>query len=118
VVIEDTQVRNLSKCTQDSYVRQVSLFARHFKKSPGLRGPEQIRAYQIYLMNEKRLAPISIMVAISALRFLYGVTLKTDWSVKVKTFFRFPKPDIARGPLAQRKSFSFLLVSPGTSDSV
>jgi integrase/recombinase XerD len=33
-------------------------------------------------MNEKKLAPISIMVAISALRFLYGVTLKKDWSLK------------------------------------
>jgi site-specific recombinase XerD len=33
-------------------------------------------------MNEKKLAPISIMVAISALRFLYGVTLKKDWSFK------------------------------------
>jgi site-specific recombinase XerD len=81
-MIEDMQVRNLSKCTQDSYVRQVSLFARHFKKSPELLGPEQIRAYQICLMNEKKLAPISIMVAISALRFLYGVTLKKDWSFK------------------------------------
>jgi integrase/recombinase XerD len=33
-------------------------------------------------MNEKKLAPISIMVAISALRFLYGVTLKKDWCFK------------------------------------
>jgi integrase/recombinase XerD len=81
-MIEDMQVRNLSKCTQNSYVRQVSLFARHFKKSPELLGPEQIRAFQIYLMNEKKLAPISILVAISALRFLYGVTLKKDWSFK------------------------------------
>lgn len=81
-MIEDMQIRNLSKCTQDSYVRQVSLFARHFKKSPELLGPEQIRAYQIYLMNEKKLAPISILVAISALRFLYAVTLKKDWSFK------------------------------------
>ncbi len=81
-MIEDMQIRNLSKCTQDSYVRQVSLFARHFKKSPELLGPEQIRAYRIYLMNEKKLAPISILVAISALRFLYGVTLKKDWSFK------------------------------------
>jgi len=81
-MIEDMQIRNLAKSTQDSYVRQVSLFARHFKKSPELLGPEQIRAYQIYVMNEKKLAPISILVAISALRFLYGVTLKKDWSLK------------------------------------
>jgi site-specific recombinase XerD len=81
-MIEDLQVRNLSLHTQESYVRQVSLFARHFKKSPELLGPEQIRAYQVYLTNEKKLAPGSIMVAIAALRFLYGVTLKKDWSFK------------------------------------
>jgi integrase/recombinase XerD len=81
-MIEDLQVRNLSVCTQESYVRQVARFARYFNKSPELLGPEQIRTYQIYMMNEKKLAPISIMVAISALRFLYGVTLKKDWCFK------------------------------------
>jgi integrase/recombinase XerD len=33
---EDMQVRNLSSQTQATYVQQVSLFARHFNKSPGL----------------------------------------------------------------------------------
>jgi hypothetical protein len=47
-MIEDMQVRNLAKGTQDSYVRQVSLCARHFNKSPELLGPEQLRAYQIW----------------------------------------------------------------------
>jgi len=47
-LIEDMQVRNLAANTQDSYVRQVSLFARHFNKSPELLGPEQIRAYQLH----------------------------------------------------------------------
>ena len=43
--------------TQDSYVQQVSLFARHFRKSPEVLGPEEIRSYQLYLTNEKKLAP-------------------------------------------------------------
>jgi hypothetical protein len=33
---EDMQVRNLALNTQTSYVQQVSLFARHFNKSPEL----------------------------------------------------------------------------------
>jgi site-specific recombinase XerD len=77
--IEDMQIRNLAVNTQDSYVQQVSVFARHFNKSPELLGPEQIRAYQVYLTIERKLATGSILIAISALRFLYKVTLKKDW---------------------------------------
>ena len=76
---EDMQVRNLSPHTQDSYLRQVSQFARYFGKSPDQLGPEHIRTYQIYLTNEKKLAPASIHIAIAALRFFYKVTLKKDW---------------------------------------
>ena len=68
--------------TQDSYVRQISLFARHFNKSPEILGPEEIRSYQLYLTNEKKLAPSSILIAIAALRFLYKVTLHKDWSLE------------------------------------
>ena len=77
---EDMQVRNLSPHTQASYLQQVSLFARHFSKSPDALGPEHIRTYQIYLTNERKLAPNSIHTAVAALRFLYKVTLKRDWT--------------------------------------
>ncbi len=78
-MLEDMQVRNLSPHTQRSYVQQVSQFARHFERSPEQLGPEEIRTYQVYLTNEKKLAPGSIVIAVSALRFLYTVTLKKDW---------------------------------------
>jgi len=77
---EDMQVRNLALNTQTSYVQQVSLFARHFDKSPEQLGPEDIRAYQVYLTNERKLAPGSVLIAVAALRFLYKVSLKKDWS--------------------------------------
>ena len=78
-MLEDMQIRNLAVNTQQSYVRQVSLFARYFNQSPEQLGPEQIRAYQVYLTKEKKLATGSILIAISALRFLYKITLKKDW---------------------------------------
>ena len=77
---EDMQVRNLSPHTQASYVQQVSLFARYFGKSPEVLGSEEIRAYQVYLTNQKKLAPSSILIAVSALRFLYKVTLHKKWT--------------------------------------
>lgn len=76
---EDMQVRNLSPHTQATYLLQVSLFARRFGKSPEALGPEEIRTYQVYLTNNKKLATGSILIAMSALRFLYRVTLKKDW---------------------------------------
>ena len=77
---EDMQVRNLAPGTQALYVQQVFRFARYFHKSPELLGPEDIRTYQVYLTNEKKLAPSSIVIAVSALRFLYKVSLKKNGS--------------------------------------
>ena len=80
-MIEDMQVRNLTPRTQESYLFQVSRFARHFRRSPALLGPEEIRAYQLYLTNEKKLATSSILLAVASLRFLYQVTLHKKWSL-------------------------------------
>ena len=81
-MMEDMQVRNLSLHTQDAYVQQVSQFARHFNRSPELLGPEEIRSYQVYLTNQRKLAPSSVSIAIAALRFLYKITLHKDWSLE------------------------------------
>ncbi len=80
-MLEDMQIRNFSQNTQESYLQQVSLYARHFRRSPEGLGPRSIRDYQVYLTNEKKLAPGSISIATAALRFLYMVTLKRPWDV-------------------------------------
>ena len=81
-VLEDMQVRQLSPPTQRAYVNNISQFARYFGRSPDVLGPQEIRAYQVYLTNERKLAPSSIGMAVSALRFLYTVTLKRAWRVE------------------------------------
>jgi len=81
-MVEEMQIRNFSENTQKSYLMQVSLFARHFRRSPEGLGPVNIRTYQLYLTNEKKLAPGSILIATAALRFLYRVTLKRPWDVE------------------------------------
>ena len=80
-MLEDMKIRNLALNTQDSSLRQVSQFARHFGKSPDLLAQEEIRSYQIYLTQEKKLAPGSVTIAVSALRFLYKVTLRREWNL-------------------------------------
>jgi hypothetical protein len=79
--IEDRQVRNLAPRTQETCLLQVSLFARHFDQSPALLGPEECRADQLYLTNQKQAAPASLRLATAALRFLYQTTLQQPWSL-------------------------------------
>jgi integrase/recombinase XerD len=105
-MIEDMQVRNLAPHTQATYILHVSLFARHFCKSPELLGPEEIRDYQLYLTNQRRLAPSSIVVTTAALRFLYNVTLKKGWNLEAS--IPAPKqPKSCRWCLAEQKSRTF-----------
>lgn len=80
-MIEDMKVRNLAPLTQQTYVLQVSMFARHFGRSPETLGPEEIRTYQVYLATEKGLSPTSIAIAVAALRFLYNETLHKHWNI-------------------------------------
>ena len=79
-MLEDMSIRNLAENTQLSYVQQVSLFARHFGRSPDDLGPEEVRAWQVHLVEVRKLAPSSISIATSALRFLYQVTLRKNWA--------------------------------------
>lgn len=80
-MIEDMQIRNLTPHSQRAYLSYVSQLARHFHKSPDLLGPAEIRAFQLYLTRDRKLAPSSIGVAVAAIRFLYKVTLQREWNV-------------------------------------
>ncbi|SAL07024.1 phage integrase family protein [Caballeronia calidae] len=79
-MLHDMEIRNLADNTQKSYLIQVASFTRHFHRSPELLGPDEIRAWLIHLREERKLAPGSLGPTIGALRFLYRVTLKRDWS--------------------------------------
>jgi site-specific recombinase XerD len=78
-MLEDMQIRNFSENTQRSYLQQVSSFAQYYHRSPEQLGPEEIRAYQVHLTTERKLAPKSLCIIASALRFLFMVTLKREW---------------------------------------
>jgi predicted nucleic acid-binding protein len=52
---EDLRLRNYSDHTILVYTNTVADFARHFHKSPDKMGPEEIRQYQLYLLDERKL---------------------------------------------------------------
>ncbi len=79
-MLEDMGIRNLAANTQLCYVKQVAAFARYFDRSPEQLGPEEVRAYQNHLVANKHLTASSLGTATAALRFLYRVTLRQDWT--------------------------------------
>lgn len=81
-MLEDMGIRNLAENTQSAYLQQIAAYSRYFNRSPDQLGPEEIRTYQLYLMEVRALTPSSICVATGALRFLYKVTLKRSWAVE------------------------------------
>ena len=86
-MLEDLRIRNFSPSTQREYVRQVARFSEYFGCSPMRLGPEEIRAYQLHLIQERNLSHATLRVAVSALRFFYLVTLGRGWDPQ-----RIPHP--------------------------
>jgi integrase/recombinase XerD len=86
--LQDLRVRNYAPKTLQTYVGCVSQFARYFKRSPEDLGPEHIREYQRYLVDEKKCSWSRFNQTVCALRFLYRNTLGRDWAV---THIPFPR---------------------------
>lgn len=88
---EDMQVRNFASSTIDAYTYHVDKFCQYFGKPADALGPEHIREFQVYLVQEKKASWSSFNQAVCGLRFLYQVTLGKDWVVKHIPFGKRPK---------------------------
>ena len=81
-MIEDMTLRNFAPHTIQVYVERVVTFARYYNVSPQDLGPEQIRAYLLYLVQQRHVSWSYFNQARCALQFLYRVTLGKDWVVE------------------------------------
>jgi site-specific recombinase XerD len=75
-MLEELQRRNYSSETIRGYIFAVREFAEHYGKSPEGMGSEELRHYQVHLLQKRKLAPGTVEGRISALRFLYRKVLK------------------------------------------
>lgn len=87
--IEDLQLAGKAPRTVESYVRYVVQLAEYFGRSPALIEEDDLRQYFLYVKNVKGWRRKTMTGAICAVKFLWEVTLKRDWTALV--FVRPPK---------------------------
>ncbi len=73
-MLEDMAMRGLRECTQRDYLRFVSGFAAFPGRAPDTATAEDIRRFQVH-QTATGVQPPSVNASVSALRFLFTVTL-------------------------------------------
>jgi site-specific recombinase XerD len=79
-MLEDMQLRNFAAGTQRSYIHYIADFAKFYSKSPDRLGLDDVRNYQLHLVEERRLSPQTVNCFVAAAKLLYTVTLDMPWT--------------------------------------
>ena len=97
--IDDLRVRNRAPRTIEAYVAGVARFAKHFGRSPDQLGPEEVRRFQLHLL-ERRVSWSLFNQTVCALRFLYAVTLGRSDQLPLIPYGKIPRtlPDVLSPP--------------------
>jgi integrase/recombinase XerD len=93
-MIAALQLSGKSERTQQSYVREVHLLAQFYGKSPELISEQALQTYFLHRKNVDGLAPASMRICYSGIRFFYQHVLKRDWPtlslIRAQTEHRLP----------------------------
>lgn len=73
---QELTLRGLSASTHERYLSFARAFVAHFKRPPKELGAEHARIWILHLLTVLHRSPATVNVAIGALRFLFGATLK------------------------------------------
>jgi integrase/recombinase XerD len=79
MMLDELQRRNYAQNTVRSYISAVEEFAAYFNKRPDQLGPDHIRAYQVHLFRERKLASGTVEQRGAALRFFFVKTLRRPY---------------------------------------
>ncbi len=70
-MIDAMVLRGFAVRTRETYLACVTALARHYRRPPDQLGTDQLQAYLLYLITEKKLAYASVNQAACAFRFLF-----------------------------------------------
>jgi site-specific recombinase XerD len=90
-MLQELQRRNYSQTTVTSYIKIVADFAKYFQRPPDQLGPDDIRAYQLHLLHERKQGVRTVGTQTAALRFFFCKTLKRNYPVEEVPYPRAPR---------------------------
>ena len=79
-MIAALHISGKSERTQASYIREVRLLAQFYHTSPDRISEQELQHYFLHRKNVDGLAPASMRICYSGIRFFYQHVLKRDWS--------------------------------------
>ena len=88
---DDMKLRNYSQKTIDTYTYHVGRFAQHVDKSLEQATPEDVRSFQLHLIEVRKVGWSSFNQAVCGLRFLFRTTYPRSWAVSMVPFGKKPK---------------------------
>ena len=91
LMLQELQRRNYSQTTVTSYIKIVADFAKYFQRPPDQLGPDDIRAYQLHLLHERKQGVRTVGTRTAALRFFFCKTLKRNYPVEEVPYPRAPR---------------------------
>ena len=81
------KIRHLADATIDAYTYHVDKFQQFLRSKPiADTTPEDIRSFQLHLIEIRKVGFSSFNQAVCSLRFLFSVTLARDWPVVMIPF--------------------------------
>jgi integrase len=89
-MIEDMTIRKFAPRTQEGYIRAVKAFGAFLRASPDTARFEDLRRYQLHLVSSHAGVP-TVNHTVTALRFLFTVTLRKPDVVARLPFIREPR---------------------------
>src|SRR5712691_1745524 len=78
-MIAALQLSGKGERTQQTYVCEVRLLAQFYRKSPDLISEQELQPYVLHRKHINRLAPSSMRICYSTIRFFYHHVLERDW---------------------------------------
>ncbi|HWR72574.1 MAG TPA: site-specific integrase [Nitrospirota bacterium] len=88
----DMVLRNLSPKTQYMYHNAARGLEEHFNRPPDQLNEDEVKAFLVSIVKDRKLSQSTLKITYSALRFLYETTLKKKWIIEHIPYPKTTKP--------------------------